>query len=222
MIATSVKKLRKVLGTARDAKAQSVRASAKSTAAGDLELDRRADRRVKAVKLRLEAWTLVAEDEEERAGRAEEHLRLLFPGRLQCTQASFAVQDAEMRRLLEEMKEAELAESLEELVGLEIIQAFKRVAKAYSEMVKAMGRAVSEEVDQRTVVAEMQTAIVQHVSRVLGELEDDDAESVKRVRRLLAPIDNFRARAAQGGGDGATETDTTGASGDAEEIPVSG
>lgn len=200
VMAVSVKKLRKVLGRARDSKAKGVRAGAKSSAAGDLELDRRADRSLKAIKLRLEPWTLVVEEQEEKARRAEAHLRLLFPSGLQPTQASFAVQDAEMRRLLAEMKQPALAKSLEELVGAEFITAFKNVAKPYSEMVKAMGRTVADEADQRAMVAQMQSAIVQHASRVLGELEDDDPESVRRVRQLLAPIDNFRARAAHGGG----------------------
>jgi hypothetical protein len=200
VIAASVKKLRKVLGRARDSKARGVRAGAKSSAAGDLELDRKADRCSKAIKSRLEPWTLLAEEHEEKARRAEQHLRLLFPNGLQFTQASFAVQDAEMRRLLAEMKQPALAKSLEELVGAEFITAFKNVAKPYSEMVKAMGRAVADEDDQRVMVAQMQTAIVQHASRVLGELDDDDPESVQRVRELLAPIDNFRGRAARGGG----------------------
>ena len=205
VISGSVKKIRKVLNKSRAAKAEGVRAGAKSSAAGDLELDRRADRNAKAIRMRLEAWTLVAEDEAERAERAAAHMRLLFPNGLQFTQAAFSVQDAEMRRMVAEMKDAELGESLEELVGAEFIAPFKSVAKNYSEMVKAMGRAVSEDVDQREVVAEMQTAIVQHVSRVLGELEDDDPESVQRVRQLLAPVDNFRARAATGGGGGPTD-----------------
>lgn len=207
VISASVTKLRKVLGRARGAKAQGVRAAAKSSAAGDLELDRKADRSVKAIKLRLEPWTLLADEEQEKAQRAKEHLRLLFPNGLQFTQASFAVQDAEMRRLLAEIKQPALAKSLEQLVGAEFIAAFKAVAKPYAEMVKAMGRAVDEEEDQRIIVAAMQTAIVQHASRVLGELEDDDPRSVQRVRGLLAPIDNIRDRTARGGGGGAGRED---------------
>jgi len=194
----SVKKLRKLLGRARTASAEGVRASAASSAAGDLELDLRADRCAKAVKLRLEGWVLV--ELGERSRRAEEHLRLLFPAGLQFTKASFAVQDAEMRRMVSEMQRPELAESLDELVGEEFIKPFKRIAKAYSKMVKAMGHASASGVDLRAMLSEMQTAIVQHASKVLGELEDDDAASVERVRGLLAPIDNFRARAGQGGG----------------------
>lgn len=197
-IETSIKKLRQVLGRGRTASVEGVRASATTSAAGDLALDLRADRCSKAVKLRLEAWPLI--DGGEKARRASEHLRLLYPQGLQFTKASFAVQDAEMRRMVTEMKDPELAESLDELVGPEFIKAFKKVTKQYSKMVKAMGHVTATSVDLRTVVTEMQTAIVQHASRVLGELDDDDAASVERVRMLLAPIDNFRARAAYGGG----------------------
>jgi hypothetical protein len=103
--------------------------------------------------------------------------------------------------MLGEMKDAELRASLDELVGPEFIDAY-----------------------QRAMVVEMQTAIVQHVSRVLGELDDDDPESVQRVRGLLAPIDNFRARAPQGGGgDGAGGDEGSGALGDTGgEPPIAG
>ncbi|MCX4244411.1 hypothetical protein [Paraliomyxa miuraensis] len=208
-IAASLKKLRKVLAKARSVDAAGARANAASTAAGDLELDRRADRCSKAIKLRLEAWPL--HDDGEPAQRASAHLRLLFPKGLRFTQASFAIQDAEMRRIVGELKDPELAASLDELVGPSFIKAFKKAAKDYAEMVKAMGRTVEQAVDQRSVVIEMQTTIVQHASRVLGELDDDDSASVERTRMLLQPIDNFRARAASGGG-GTSETDDADAS----------
>lgn len=197
-IEQSVKKLRKLLGRARLASAEVVRATATATSAGDLALDLRADRNAKAIKLRLEAWPLV--ESGERARRASDHLRLLFPDGLQFTKASFAVQDAEMRRMVAEMQRPELAESLDELVGEAFLKPFRKVTKQYSKMVKAMGHATATSVDLRGILSEMQTAIVQHASRVLGELDDDDPASVERVRGLLAPIDNFRARAGQGGG----------------------
>lgn len=193
----SAKKLRKVVSHARSVRVEDVRATATATAAGDLELDLAADRRSKAVKLRLEAWLLL--DEDAKAERARQLLALLYPQGLRFTKATFGVQDAEMRRMLTEMKDPESAASLEELVGAPFVKGFKKTAKAYSEMVKAMGRAVPTEVDQRSVIIAMQTAIVQHASRVLGELEDDDPASVERVRGLLAPIDNFRARTGNGG-----------------------
>jgi hypothetical protein len=53
---------------------------------------------------------------------------------------------------------------------------------------------VASTIDQREVLLEMQAAIVQHASRILGELRDADPKSIARTRALLAPIDNFRAR----------------------------
>lgn len=209
----SAKKLRKVLGQARTADAEGVRASATATAAGDLEVDYVADRAIKAIKLRLDAWPLLGDDEEgKQAGKL---LALLYPNGLQFTRAAFAVQNAEMHRMLTEMKTPDVAAALDELVGPKFIKAFKKAAKKYSEMVKAMGRAVRSDVDQRATVIAMQTAIVQHASRVLGELEDDDPASVERVRGLLAPIDNFRARAgANSGGGGGGEDGENGEDGD--------
>lgn len=58
-----------------------------------------------------------------------------------------------------------------------------------------MGRVVPNTIGQREVIVDMQTAVVQHASRILGELRDADPKSVARTRMLLAPIDNHRARA---------------------------
>ncbi|MEM9463497.1 MAG: hypothetical protein AAGF11_55665, partial [Myxococcota bacterium] len=83
------------------------------------------------------------------------------------------------------------------------------VAQEYADMVKAMGRAAEPEVDQRSAVIALQKAIVQHSSRVLGELDDDDPQSVQRVQQLLAPIDNFRARTGRNGGSGGSAGGST-------------
>lgn len=205
VIERSVKKLRKHLGRVRAGEAEAVRAAVLSTPAGNFGLDLRADRCCKAFKLRLQAWPLLGDDEQAR--RAGRHLALLFPNGLRFTKATFGEQDAEMRRMVAEIKNPELAESLDELVGPKFIKAFKTVVKAYSEMVKAMGRKVDDAVNQRDVVVEIQAVIVQHASRVLGELDDDDPASVERVRRLLAPIDNYRARLASAGSGGASAVD---------------
>ncbi|MEM9463117.1 MAG: hypothetical protein AAGF11_53740 [Myxococcota bacterium] len=199
-IAGSVVKLREILDTARAAKVAQVRASTASGKAGDLQLDYATDRCLKAIKLRLEAWTLLRDSESSR--RARELLALLYPRGLRFTRAAFAVQNAQMQRMLTEMNEPATAASLAELVGAPFITAFEQDARDYADMLKAMGRAVERKVDQRSVVTALRRAIVQHASRAVGELDDDDPKSVERVRRLLAPIDNFRARAGRGGGLG--------------------
>ncbi|MEM9463508.1 MAG: hypothetical protein AAGF11_55720, partial [Myxococcota bacterium] len=169
-IGASVDKLRAVLERGRATQVDRVRAEANATAAGDLELDRRADRCIKAVKLRLEAWPLAGDDEP--AQRAEQLLALLYPDGLRFTRATFGVQDAQMRRMLTEIHEPANASSLQALVGEPFIAAFEQVAQEYADMVKAMGRAAEPEVDQRSAVIALQKAIVQHSSRVLGELDD--------------------------------------------------
>jgi hypothetical protein len=191
-ILDSAKDLRKLLARVRAADDAATIAGATSTSAGDLELDQRADRAVKAIMLRLQARVLL--DDGEPAERAAEHLALLYPEGLAFTKASYAAQDAVMQRMLRQLKDSELAESLDELVGPEYVKALKKLAKAYSAMVKAMGRVVASTIDQREVLLEMQAAIVQHASRILGELRDADPKSIARTRALLAPIDNFRAR----------------------------
>lgn len=191
-ILESAKDLHVLLVKARASDDAATTANAVSTAAGDLELDQRADRTTKAIYLRLQARVLL--DDGEPAQRAAEHLALLYPDGLAFTKASYAAQDAVMQRMVRQLKDSALAESLDEIVGPEYLKAFKKLTKAYSAMVKAMGRVVVTTVDQREVLVEMQVAIVQHASRILGELRDADPKSVARTRALLAPIDNFRAR----------------------------
>jgi len=191
-ILDGVKDLKKVRAKVRAADDAATLAGATFTAVGDVELDQRVDRILKAIYLRLQARVLL--DDGEPAERAAQHLALLYPEGLAFTKASYAEQDAVMQRMLRQMKKAALAESLDELVGPEYIEAFKKQAKVYTAMVKAMGRVTSSTVDQREVLLEMQAVIVQHASRILGELRDKDPASVARTRALLAPIDNFRAR----------------------------
>jgi hypothetical protein len=195
-IEQSAKELAKVRTRARSADVAATTASATSTAVGDVPLDQRADRIIKAIMLRLQGRVLL--DDGEPAQRAAEHLTLLYPEGLAFTKTAYAAQDAVMQRMLTQIKTPELAASLAEIVGAEYITAFKKVGNAYHKMVKAMGRVVTNTIDQRTVLIDMQTVIVQHASRILGELYDADPKSVQRTRALLAPIDNFRARANQG------------------------
>lgn len=191
-ILESAKDLAKLLALARATDDAATAAGATASAAGDLELDQRADRTTKAMHLRLQARVLL--DDAEPAQRAAEHLALLYPEGLSFTKASFAAQDAVMQRMVRQLKDPDLAASMDELVGPEYVKAFKKIAKDYAAMVKAMGRVVATTINQREVLSELQAGIVQHCSRVLGELRDADPKSVARTRALLAPIDNFRAR----------------------------
>ena len=186
----SAKDVGKVLTRAR--KAEQALATATSSAAGDPVLDQRCDRVSKALYLRLQAATLL-EDEED-SERAADHLTALYPEGLAFTKASYAAQDTVVQRMIRQLKEPELAASVEELAGKKYLTSFKSVAKDYHAMVTAMGRVVEEQIDQRGILLEMQDIVVQHASRILGELRDAEPKSVAKTRALLAPIDNFRAR----------------------------
>lgn len=190
-IGESGKEVARVLALAR--KADDALAAASSSAAGDPALDQRADRVTKALNLRLQAAALL--DDGDASERAADHLTTLYPEGLAFTKATFAAQDTVMQRMVRQLKDAELAASVEELAGKGYVRAFKSVAKDYHAMVNAMGRMVPTTIDQRSIIVDMQTVVVQHASRVLGELRDADPKSVARTRALLAPIDNYRARA---------------------------
>jgi hypothetical protein len=190
----SAKALGKLLARARAV--DDAAAMATSSAAGDIELDQRADRITKALLLRLQAAALL--DDEDASARASDHIGTLYPEGLVFTKATFAAQDTVMQRMLRQLKDTGLAASVEALAGKPYLTAFKAVAKDYHAMVTAMGRAVQDPIDQRSVLLEMQSLIVQHATRILGDLRDDDPKSVARTRAFLAPIDNFRARNSSG------------------------
>ena len=189
-IQESAKELAKLLAIALQA--DDALAATSSSAAGDPVLDQRADRRTKALNLRLQAATLL--DDGEASERAADHLATLYPEGLAFIKSTYAAQDTVMQRMVRQLKDAELAKSVAELAGKEYLHAFKSVAKDYHAMVNAMGRVVPTTIDQRSIIVDMQTLIVQHASRVLGELRDAEPKSVARTRALLAPIDNYRAR----------------------------
>lgn len=186
----SAKELAKLLAVAR--KADDALAATSSSAAGDPVLDQRADRLTKALNLRLQAAALL--DDGDASERAADHLTTLYPEGLAFTKSTYAAQDTVMQRMVRQLKDSDLAASVEELAGKDYLRAFKSVAKDYHAMVNAMGRAVQTTIDQRSIIVDMQTMIVQHASRVIGELRDADPKSVARTRALLAPIDNYRAR----------------------------
>ncbi len=186
----SAKEVGKLLGRARAV--DDAVAAATSSSAGDPVLDQRCDRINKALQLRLQAAALLEEGEE--SEQAADNLATLFPEGLAYTKASYAAQDTVMQRMLRQLKEPDLAASVEAIAGKKYLAAFKSVAKEYHAMVTAMGRVVEVPIDQRSLLAEMQDLLVQHASRILGELRDSDPKSVARTRALLAPIDNFRAR----------------------------
>lgn len=206
----TAKELGKLLTRARAADDAAARAT--SSAAGDVELDQRGDRITKALYLRLQAATLLEDGDD--SERAISHLEVLYPEGLAFTKASYAAQDTVMQRMLRQLKDSELAASVEELAGKKYLTAFKSVAKEYHAMVTAMGRAVATPIDQRGILLDMQELIVQHASRILGELRDSDPKSVARTRGLLAPIDNFRAR------NPSTSSSRTPAAPDLDETPT--
>ena len=196
-IRESAKDLGKLLTRARAAEDEAISA-ASAASAGDPVLDQRADRVTKALNLRLQAAALL--DDGDGSERAADHLAVLYPEGLLFTKASYAEQDTVMQRMLRQLKDADLAASVEELAGKKYLTAFKSAAKQYHAMVTAMGRVVPTTIDQRAILVDMQMLIVQHASRVLGELRDADPKSVARTKALLAPIDNFRTRNGASGG----------------------
>jgi hypothetical protein len=191
----SAKELGKLLTRARTA--DDAAATVTTSSAGDPVLDQRTDRVTKALNLRLQAAALL--EDGDASERAADHLVLLYPEGLAFTKASYAAQDTVMQRMLRQLKGSELAASVEELAGKKYLTTFKSIAKDYHAMVTAMGRVVPTTIDQRSILVDMQTLVVQHASRILGELRDADPKSVARTRALLAPIDNFRARTSASG-----------------------
>lgn len=193
----SVAGLKKTAASARTVHQEATDLAALPQAAGDAVLDNRADRCLAGIRTRLEGWTLL--DDAKEAKRAAGLIVRLFPEGLGYTRRSFDEQDQEMKRLLERVKARGIKRELDELVGPPFLATLKKLAKAYSAMVAKMGTTQTRQVAVRETVVALQTMIVRHASRVLGELDDDDPKSVEATRAMLAPLDNFRARAAQRG-----------------------
>jgi hypothetical protein len=163
-------------------------------------VDLRADHAWAAVELRLRAW-LVASDalgeSHAKVLRARELTAALFADGTDFLKLPYAEQEVEMDRLLRLIDSESLSRDLTSLVGREFVDALALLQPEYASMVAAMLTRDDQKERVVTLLRDAIRAIEQYASSVVGAVDDEDPASVSHVRKLLAPIANYRALAAQ-------------------------
>lgn len=162
------------------------------------DLDNEADRAWGAFRMRLQALAMLPGDRFPRAARAAELDALLFPEGTEFLKAEYTVQGPTMGAILRRIKDDDLADELDDLVGPELLKAIRHVQPRYEAMLterlrrdKALGQNLLE------TTRGLQAAIVNYTTKLVATIDDDDAASIEAVRVALLPLTNFRDAAAR-------------------------
>ncbi len=170
-------------------------------------VDQWADRAWKALRMRLEAATLLHPSHEEAAEAqavldrlfgddGTEFLKLGYPAQLTAMNVHMVPIDGEGDDATNQ--EPGLAERIGELVGTIYLENVRDRIVAYHKMVAAMATQTAVPAAQRPHLRVMQEAIVHYATIVIANVKRNDEASLVRARALLAPIDNARAKAVEG------------------------
>jgi hypothetical protein len=151
-------------------------------------LDNEADRAWGGLRMRFQAIAMLNAKKYPRAKRAAELDSMLFAEGTEFLKAEYASQRTTMGSILQRID-----------AGKEFLQAIRDVQPRYEAMVKerlrrdkAMGQNLSDN------VRELQAAIVNYASKVIGTIEHDEPETAETARVALLPITNFREASARG------------------------
>lgn len=196
-IAKRIAKLRK---GAKLLQAAWVEAGHPSAAGGDPRpFDVALDRSWSALRTRLEGCVQLGDDDQ--SPRASKLMTTLFPTGLDFLKLPYAEEWAESERRLAMVKTAGLAPELEELAGAPYLPAIKKAHAAYGTVLGITDKKAAMPETTRVVgpLRQLQAAIGAYVRAVVGQVEEDDEESVAAAQEQLEPI--VRARRPRGAGE---------------------
>lgn len=166
-------------------------------------LDNEADRAWGGLRMRVESMAMLNTKKYPKAKRAVELDTLLFAEGTEFLKAEYASQRTTMGSILQRIDADNLQKDIDDVAGKEFLQAIRDVQPRYEAMVKerlrrdkATGQNLSDN------VRELQAAIVNYASKVIGTIEHDEPETAETARIALLPITNFREAAARGAAGG--------------------
>lgn len=160
-------------------------------------LDNEADRAWGGLRMRLVAMSMLSAKDFPKAKRAEELDAQIFSAGMEFLKAEYGTQSTSMAAILEHIDDAGLAEEVDDIAGPEFLKAVRQVQPRYEAMVKERLRrdhAIGQ--DLREGTRDLQGAIVNYASKVIGTIEHDEPETTEVARLALLPIANFREAAA--------------------------
>lgn len=160
-------------------------------------VDSWADRGVGAIRQRLEAFTLLPEEDYPQAARAGELLTLLFPEGLAFLNLPYIEQLAAMEVLLQRITDENLARELDTLCGREFLQNLRTLVPRYRDMVQGGLRRLDSSENLVEHRRRLSLAVVDYAIKVAALYDEDDPRSLDRIRSALRPIDALREQAAR-------------------------
>jgi len=154
------------------------------------------DRCWSALRTRLEGCVQLGDDDY--APRATVMISTLFPTGLDFLKLPYAEEWAESERRLAMIKTDGLASEVEELAGAPYLPAIKKAHSAYGTVLGITDKKATVTATARVVgpLRELQAAIGAYVRAVVGQVEEDDEESVAAAQGQLEPV--VRARRTRG------------------------
>lgn len=160
-------------------------------------LDNEADRAWGGLRMRIQAMAMLSPERYPKAKRAAELDVLLFAKGTEFLKAEYEAQSTSMSAILERIDEDSFSGDLDAIAGPEFLLAIRDVQPRYQVMVserlrrdKATGQNLSD------TTRELQAAIVNYASKVVGTIEHDDPQTAEAARIALLPITNHREAAA--------------------------
>lgn len=157
------------------------------------DLDNEADRAWGGLRLSLSALAMLDHDAFPNAKAAAEMDTKLFAGGMEFLKADYPTQASTMSSILRRIDDDDLAKAIDALVGKDFLKAIRSVQPRYEAMVserlrrdKATGQNLLD------ATRGLQAAIVNYAQKLIGGMDEDDAESVEDTRKALLPIANHR------------------------------
>lgn len=150
------------------------------------------DRSWSALRSRLEGAVQLGDDDH--APRAVQMMATLFPTGLDFLKLSYPEEWAESERRLVMIKADGLAQEIEALAGKPYLPSIKKAHAAYGSALGITDKKATTPDPVRVAkpLRELQAAIASYVRAVVGQVEEDDEESVVAAQEQLEPI--VRAR----------------------------
>lgn len=155
-------------------------------------LDNQADRAWGALRMRLQAMAMIAE-QTDKAPRAAAMDWKLFQGSTEFLKYEYAKQGTRMASSLKQIDDDELQAEIDALCGPEFLAACREVQPKYDRMVsERMRRDEASSTNLTETLRELGAAIVNYASKVVGAVEHDAPASHDAARAALRPILAYR------------------------------
>ena len=214
---TTARALAKVRSTAVDVQ-EEVKKRGRTARANLRPLDAVFDNGWSALRDRLSAWLLVADESEQKQRvRAEQLLAVFFPEGVGFVQLAYEAEWVHSQQLLERFSDENAVADVERLAGAAFLKNVRLQHERLGAALDLSGSTAGEKAASSTGLAEkvnaLAAAIAEYTRRYAGEVDAEDPASVAAFQEAMLPLDKHRASGGASGKE--TPKDV-----DAEDDPI--